>query len=157
AVIGREVPLSLLRAVAPMDGAALELALARIVEAEVLLPAGRGETYVFKHTLIQEAAYESLLRTTRQQHHRRIAEALEARQRDVAESRPELLAHHYTEAGRLDEAMRWWHRAAEQALERSADAEAAAHAMRGLGLLVGCEESTGRDQQELLLQTTLGA
>lgn len=158
AVVGRVVPLALLRAIASMDDAGLEAALARIVEAEVLLPANGGETaYVFKHTLIQEAAYDSLLRTIRQEHHRRIAETLEVHQPELADSGPELLAHHYTEAGRPTEAIRWWHRAAEKALERSADAEAAAHAMRGLGLLVGCEESAARDQQELFLQTTLGA
>src|SRR6185436_11886654 len=98
AVVGREVPLALLRAIAPLDGDALEQALARIVAAEVLLRADYAEpTYVFKHTLIQEAAYDSLLRTMRQQHHRRIAEALETRQPEVAGGRPELLAHHYTE------------------------------------------------------------
>ena len=101
AVLGREFSYELLRAVAPLDEVTLQQALAQLVEAELLYQRGLPPqaTYVFKHALIQDAAYQSLLKSTRQQHHQRIAQVLEARFPTPLRPQPELLAHHYTEAG----------------------------------------------------------
>ena len=88
--------------------------------------------YLFKHTLIQEAAYQSLLRSTRQQYHARIAQVLEAQFPDIAETQPELLAHHYTEAGLNEQAIGYWQQAGERAIQRSANLEAIQHLTRGL-------------------------
>src|SRR5881296_3819516 len=101
----------------------MQRGLHQLVEAEFLyqrkLPP--QATYVFKHALIQEAAYQSLLRSTRQQYHQRIAQALEAQFPEVVETQPELVAHHYTEAGQPASAITYWQRAGQQALQRSAN------------------------------------
>ena len=101
AVIGRTFAYDLVQAVAPLDEATLQGALAQLVEAELVAQRGMPPqaTYTFKHALIQDAAYQSLLRSTRQQYHQRIAQVLEAQFPETAETQPELLAHHYTEAG----------------------------------------------------------
>ena len=101
AVLGREFSYALLRAVAPVEEATLQHGLAQLVEAELLYQRGMPPqaTYLFKHALVQDAAYQSLLRSTRQQHHQRIAQVLEAHFPDICETQPELLAQHYTEAG----------------------------------------------------------
>ena len=101
ATIGRTFAYEVMQAVAPLDAATLQGALAQLVEAEVVAQRGLPPqaTYTFKHALIQDAAYQSLLRSTRQQYHQRIAQVLEARFPDICETQPELLAHHYTEAG----------------------------------------------------------
>ena len=118
ATLGRTFPYELLRAVSPLDEATLQQALARLVEAELLYQRGvpPQATYLFKHALIQEAAYQSLLKSTRQQYHQRIAQVLEAQFPDTAETQPELLAHHYTEAGCREQAIPYWQRAGQQAL-----------------------------------------
>src|SRR4030095_8743534 len=97
----REFSYALLRAVSPWDAGTLQRGLQQLVEAEFLYQQGLPPeaTYRFKHALIQEAAYQSLLRSTRQQYHQRIAQVLEARFPESCETQPELLAHHYTEAG----------------------------------------------------------
>src|SRR5207302_2178441 len=92
-------------------------------------------TYIFKHALIQDAAYQSLLKSTRQQYHQRIAQVLEAQFPETAEMRPELLAHHYTEAGFIEQAIPYWQRAGQQASERSAHLEAISHFTTGIELL----------------------
>ena len=101
AVIGRTFAYDLVQAVAPLDAATLQGALAQLVEAELVAQRGMPPqaTYTFKHALIQDAAYQSLLRSTRQQYHQRIAQVLAERFPETAETQPELLAHHYTEAG----------------------------------------------------------
>src|SRR4029450_11495555 len=91
--------------------------------------------YRFKHALIQEEAYQSLLRSTRQQHHQRIAQVLEAQFPDTAETQPELLAHHYTEAGLNAHAVPYWQRAGQRASERSAYVDALAHLTQVLARL----------------------
>jgi class 3 adenylate cyclase/tetratricopeptide (TPR) repeat protein len=153
--IGREFSHELLAAVAPLAPEALARALGELVDADLLQRRGSGPraSYGFRHALIQDAAYESLLRATRQQHHARIAEVLASR---FPQTPPEVVAHHFTEAGRANDAITFWRRAARRALERSANAEAVAHVSRALQLLVGLPETPGRDQQELLLQTILG-
>src|SRR4030095_14858995 len=109
-----------------------------------------------KHALIQEEAYQSLLRSTRQQHHQRIAQVLEAQFPDTAETQPELLAHHYTEAGLSAQAVVYWQRAGQHAVEHSANLEAVAHLTKGLEVLATLPDTPERAQQELLMQTTLG-
>src|SRR5256885_9141742 len=101
ATLGREFSYELLHAVSPWDEETLRRGLAQLVEAEFLYQQGLPPqaTYLFKHALIQEEAYQSLLRSTRQQYHQRIAQVLEARFPDRCETQPELLAQHYTEAG----------------------------------------------------------
>ena len=110
ATLGREFSYALLQAVSPWDEGTLQRGLQQLVEAEFLYQRGLPPqaTYLFKHALIQEAAYQSLLRSTRQQYHQRIAQVLEARFPEVCETQPELLAHHYTEAGLTDQAVDYW-------------------------------------------------
>ena len=104
-------------------------ALVQLVEAELVAQRGMPPqaTYTFKHALIQDAAYQSLLRSTRQQYHQRIAQVLTERFPETAEMQPELLAHHYTEAGLAAHAIPYWQRAGQQALQRSANLEAVQH------------------------------
>ena len=101
ATIGRQFSYELLRAVAPMGEETLQRALGRLLETELVHQRGLlpQATYTFKHVLIQETAYQSLLKSTRQQYHQRIAQVLAAQFPEVADIQPELLAHHYTEAG----------------------------------------------------------
>ena len=106
--------------------------------------------------LIQEAAYQSLLRSTRQQYHQRIAQVVEARFPELCAMQPELLAHHYTEADVLAQAIPYWQRAGQRAIERSANVEAIAHVQRGLALLSTLPDTPQRTQRELDLLTTLG-
>ena len=126
ATLGREFAYALLQAVAPWDEATVRRGLQQLVEAELLYQRGLPPqaTYVFKHALIQEAAYQSLLKRTRQQYHQRIAQVLEAQFLDIVETQPELLAHHYTEAGLGAQAVGYWQRAGERAIQRSAYPEA---------------------------------
>jgi predicted ATPase/class 3 adenylate cyclase len=158
AVLGREFPYELLRAVALLDEGTLQQALAQLVGAELLYQLGvpPQATYLFKHALIQDTAYQSLLKSTRQQYHQRIAQALTTRFPETVERQPEVAAHHYTEAGLTNEAIDYWQRAGQQALQRSAYAEAMSHLTRALDLLTTLPESRARSQQELVVQMTLG-
>jgi tetratricopeptide (TPR) repeat protein len=113
--------------------------------------------YVFKHALIQDAAYQSLLRRTRQQYHRRAAHVLEGQCAEVAARQPEVLAHHYTEAGLTAQAVSYWQRAGEQALQRSAHLEAVQHLRQALQGLGAQPETPERQHQELALQLALGS
>jgi predicted ATPase len=132
--------------------------LQQLVEAELLYQRGLPPqaTYVFKHALIQDVAYQSLLKRTRQQYHQHIAQVLEAQFLDIVETQPELLAHHYTEAGVAEQALPYWQRAGERAIQHSAHAEAIAHLSKGLDLLKLLPDTPERSQQELILQSTLG-
>ncbi len=134
ATIGRTFAYDVVEAVAPLDAAALQGALAQLVAAEVVAQRGLlpQATYTFKHALIQDTAYQSLLRSTRQQYHQRIAEVLTERFPETAETQPEVLAQHYTAAGRHAQALHYWQRAGQRALERSAYREAVASLERGL-------------------------
>jgi predicted ATPase len=158
AVLGREFDYALMRAVATMEEATLQQGLSQLVDAELLYQRGRPPQarYLFKHALIQEAAYQSLLKSTRQRYHQRSAQVLEAQFPETAENQPELLAHHYTEASLLPQAIRYWHRAGERASQRSAHVEAIAHLTTALALLMTLPETPDRAQQELDLQATLG-
>ena len=144
-VLGREFSLDLLRAVSPLEEGELQHELAKLVHAEILFPRGRTPhaSYLFKHALIQEAAYQSLLKSRRQQFHRDIARVLEEQLPEKARREPELLAHHHTEAGQVGEALAYWEKAGRRAIEHSAHPEAIAHVTRGLSLLPSLEESPG--------------
>jgi class 3 adenylate cyclase len=137
ATLGREFSYQLLQAVSPLDDAMLRQGLEQLVAAEFLYEEGTPpqSTYRFKHALVQESAYQSLLKSTRQQHHQRIADTLASQFPEIVETRPELLARHYTEAGLTEQAIPYWQAAAQRALQRYANHEAASHATRGLELL----------------------
>jgi tetratricopeptide (TPR) repeat protein len=137
----------------------LQQALARLVEVELLYQQGMPPQamYVFKHALIQETAYQSLLKSTRQQVHQRIAQVLEAQFLETVETQPELLAHHYTEAGLSEHAVVWWQRAGEKASALSAYMEAIPHFKKGLEVLQALPESSARTAQEMALQVALSA
>jgi class 3 adenylate cyclase/predicted ATPase len=159
ATLGREFSYELLQAVTPWDEVTLRRGLQQLVEAEFLYQQGLPPqaTYLFKHALIQDAAYQSLLRSTRQQYHQRIAQVLETRFPNLCETQPELLAHHYTEAGLKEQAIPCWQQAGQRALQRSANLEAVSHVTSGLEVLSTLPESRERAQQELALQIMLGA
>jgi class 3 adenylate cyclase/predicted ATPase len=159
AVIGRQFAYDLLSMVSQLDDTTLQRELGRLVEAEIVYQRGLPpqSAYIFKHALIQDAAYESLLKSTRQQYHQRIAQVLEAHFPETAETQPELLAHHYTEASLTEKAVHYWYHAGQRASERSAHVEAIAHLRQGLTLLQKLPETPERTQQELLLHITLGA
>jgi TOMM system kinase/cyclase fusion protein len=158
ATIGREFSFTLLQAVASATEETLRQDLRHLVDAELLYQRGVAAqaTYVFKHALIQEAAYTSLLRRTRQHYHQWIAQALERQFAEVAAVQPELVAHHYTEAGLVTDALPYWQRAGQQAAERSAHTEAIAHLSTGLKLLISLPDTPERTLQELILHLTLG-
>ena len=158
ATIGRQFGYELLQAVSPLDDAALQQHLRQLVEAELLYQRGvpPQATYLFKHALIQDAAYQSLLKSTRQQYHQRIAQVLAERFPETAETQPELLAHHYTEAGLAEQAIPYWQQAGQRASLRSANLEAINHLTKGLDVLTTLPDSPERLQHELDLQITLG-
>jgi predicted ATPase len=134
AVIGRKFSYPLLQAMAGIEDAALQASLERLAEADILLVQGfpPEADYRFKHTLMQDAAYENLLKSRRQVLHRRVGEALRDRFAATAEAEPELLAHHFTQAGLTEPAIEWWGKAGQRSLARSALVEAAAQFTRAL-------------------------
>ena len=162
AVIGRQFSYELLAAVAKttasVDFRALDRNLAQLVEAGLLFVEEdrRGKSYTFKHALIQDAAYASLLRTTRLQYHRHIAQALTEHFPATVEAAPELLARHYTQAGMIAESVPCWLRAGQRALQASADPEAIAHLTTGLDLLAGLPAGPERAGVELQFRLALG-
>jgi predicted ATPase len=156
AVVGREFSHALLAAVAPMSANLLGDALEQLVNSELVFRrcVPPEATYSFKHALVQDAAYQSLLRSRRQQLHARIAEALEAHFEDTP---PEVVARHCTEAGLIHKAIRYWHLAGKRAMELSAYREAIAHLGRAHELLLTLPASPERDARELDLELALGA
>ena len=133
ATIGRQFSYELFQAVSPLDETTLQQGLHQLVEAELLYQQGSPPqaTYTFKHALIQDAAYQSLLRSTRQQYHQRIAQVLAEQFPETAETQPELLAHHYTEAGLSEQAIRYWQRAGRQAMRAFGQCGSDPHLTRG--------------------------
>jgi predicted ATPase len=158
ATLGRTFSYALLQAVSPLPEGTLQQALTRLVEAELLYQRGLPPqaTYLFKHVLIQEAAYQSLLRSRRQQVHHRIAQVLEEQFPDTTQIQPELLAYHYTEAGLAAQAIPCWLRAGQRAIQHSANIEAIGHLTKGLEILKTLPDTSERTQQELDFQITLG-
>jgi class 3 adenylate cyclase/tetratricopeptide (TPR) repeat protein len=159
AVIGRQFAYALLQAASQLDKATLQRELGRLVEAELVYQRGMPPqaTYVFKHALIQDAAYESLLKSTRQQYHRQIAHVLEAQFPETTLTQPELVAHHYTEAGLTQQAVAYWYKAGQSAIQRSAHVEAIAHLRQGLALLPTLPETPDRIHSEVDLHIALGS
>jgi class 3 adenylate cyclase/predicted ATPase len=159
AVIGREFSYELLAAVSDLPERELQSALRQLSAAELVF--GRGEPpdalYAFKHVLVQETAYNAVLRERRAELHGRIARTLAADFPEILENRPELIAHHCTEAGLDEEAVEFWREAGEVAISRSAAHEAVAHLQSALGILARFPESRHRDKTELGLQTSLGS
>jgi predicted ATPase/class 3 adenylate cyclase len=157
-VIGREFPHKLLAAVVDCPEPQLQAALDQLVSAELIFRRGAvpDATYSFKHALVQDAAYQSLLKSKRQHLHARIAHALEKSFPESGAMQPELLAHHFSQANLAERAILYWHRAGQRAIEQSAMAEAVSQLSRGLELLLRLPESAGRDRQELEQQVTLG-
>jgi hypothetical protein len=157
AAIGRDFSYELLAAAAPLAERELQEALRRLVEAGLVFQRGAppAAEYLFKHALVQDIAYSTLLRGPRQALHRRIAEALEQRFPDFIETRPEIVAHHYSEAAIADKAITYWHRAGKLSVAKSAVREAIAQLRRGLGLLLGLPETPDRKQLELDIHVTL--
>jgi predicted ATPase len=157
AVIGTEVSLPLLQAIAELSEAVLHRGLAHLQAAEFLYETRLfpERAYTFKHALTQQVAYQSLLTSTRQRYHQQLAQALAARP-EAVETQPELLAHHYTEAGLSTQAIPYWQRAGQRAGQRSAHLEAIGHLTKGLDLIKTLPDTPERIQQELMLHTALG-
>jgi predicted ATPase len=141
AVLGREFSYEVLQAIAPQDEALLQAGLAQLVDAELLYQRGRPPQarYIFKHALIRDAAYASLLKSTRQQVHQQTAQVFEARFPALAETQPELVAQHYTAAGCHEQAVVYWQRAGQHASDRSAYLEAISHFTTGMSCLRPCQ------------------
>jgi len=157
ACIGRAVPYRLLARISAFEDEALSLALERLTDAGIVFSNGNpGEaTYTFKHALLQDAAYESLLKSRRQRIHAEIAEAYEEDLRLGASIPPEILAHHYTESRNLDAAIPMWRQAGELAMRNVAYLESVSHFRRGLELLSLREPGCHRDELELSIRQPL--
>ncbi len=158
ATIGREFSYELLHSVSSLDEDRLQHGLKQLMEAELLYQRGLlpQAHYLFKHALIQDIAYQSLLKSTRQQYHRQIAQVLGKQFPETVETQPELLAHHYTEAGVIEQAIPYWQKAGERASQRSAYVEATVHLTKGLEVLQSLPDTPEHLQQELALQLALG-
>ena len=157
AVIGRDFSYALLRAVAERDDTALQAALDRLAEADVLLVQGLppDADYRFKHALIQDAAYENLLKSRRQVLHRRVGETLRDKFTSTAAAEPELLAYHFTQAGMTEVAIEWWGKAGQRSLERSALVEAAEHFTRALAQIETLPGTPALRREQIKLQVAL--
>ncbi len=154
AVIGREFSYELVAAVAAVGEDDLQKGLEELAETELVFQRGTPprSTYLFKHALVQNVAYESLLKRKRERLHARLAEVLEAQFPEKSKVEPEILAHHFTEAGLVERAIGYWHAAGQRASERSASLEAVAHLDKGLALLNSLPKTPERARQELELQ-----
>jgi predicted ATPase len=157
ACIGREFDHELLAAVVSLPQAELQAALDRLVAAELVFRRGvaPATTYMFKHAMVRDAAYESLLRKRRQDLHARIASAIEIRFPQIIEAQPELVARHFAEAGLAEKAIGYWLQAGRLAAARSANVEAIAHLRAGLASINGLPSSS-HSRWELSVQLALG-
>lgn len=158
AAIGRDFSYALLRYVTGRDDPTLSSALGQLEEAELLVRRGTPPeaNYSFRHALVQEAAYEGLLRSKRQVLHKRIGDVLREKFPAVAETEPEILAHHFTEAGLSGVALEWWRKAGQQALKRSAYSEAIAHLGKAIAAADELPDDPGRMMSRLHLQIAYG-
>jgi predicted ATPase len=158
AVLGREFSYRLIAAVARTSTAFLQTALAQLTAAELIFERGErpDSTYIFKHALVQDAAYESLLRSKRQQLHNRVAGVLKEQFADTIEQQPELMAHHLLQAGLIEPAIDYLQKAGQRANQRSANTEAIRHLKHALELLHSLPKHPDRARAELELQVMLG-
>src|SRR4029077_12894626 len=159
AAIGREFSYELAAAVGELSEERLQEALRCLVDAGLAFQRGTppAAEYLFKHALVQEAAYSTLSRRTRQQFHARIAEALETQSPELMDSQPELFAQHYAEAGLVEKSVACWGKAGHSSATRSAMAEAAAQFQRALDQLARLPDTSERQRRELELRSSLGA
>jgi predicted ATPase len=159
AAIGRDFSPGLLESVCDLPSSELDEALNELLDSGLVFRQGRGpgSNFIFKHALVQEVAYESLLHSTRKILHERIAKALLDLFSDTIESQPELLAHHYTRADNKEYAIKYWLLAGQRATKISANYEAVGHLMAGISVLLELPESKQRAQQELDFQLALCA
>jgi predicted ATPase len=159
AAISREFGYALLASITDLPEPQLREALERLTGAGLVFARGTPPEaiYLFKHALVQDAAYGSLLRSRRQGLHKRIVVVLEERFPEIVQAQPALLAQHCQEAGLAEQAVGYWLKAGQQALARSAMKEAAAQLRKGLDVLAGLPGGKWRQQQELDLQTALGS
>ena len=157
-VIGREFSFQLLAAVAPLDEATLQAELTCLVDAELVHQRGffPRAKFTFKHALVRDIAYGSLLRKARQQWHGRIAEVLESEFPQIVEAEPELLARHHTESGHTQQAIAAWLKAGLYAQEQSGNTEAINHFRQGLALVATLEADDQRDRLEFQFLIPLG-
>lgn len=158
AAIGRDFSYALLSYVAGRDDLTLSAALGQLEEAELLVRRGAPPeaNYSFRHALVQEAAYEGLLKSKRQVLHKRIGDVLREKFPAVAETEPEVLAHHFTEAGLSEVALEWWRKAGQQALKRSAYSEAIAHLGKAIAIADELPDEPRRMISRLHLQIAYG-
>ena len=159
ATIGREFSYELLHAVSPLEEEPLQQGLRQLLVTDLISQKGLPPQaqYVFKHALVQDSAYQSLLRSTRQGYHQKIAQVLEEQFSDTKDTQPELLAYHYTEAGLGEQAIPYWRQAGQRASQRSAHVEAVRHLTTGLKLLKALPDTPAYAEVELTLQIALGA
>lgn len=157
-VLGREFAYEVILGLSTANETVLQDGLGQLVDAEVLYQRGRPPRarYIFKHALIQDAAYASLLRRTREQHHLEVAQFMEARFPEIVDTHPELIAHHYSEANVPDRAVSYFQKAGERAAQLSAHLEAVAHFAKGLEVLDAMADGPERARRELALLTTMG-
>jgi tetratricopeptide (TPR) repeat protein len=156
ACIGREFSSSLLASIIDSDDITAKLD--QLIKAGLIFRRGSGDIsrYAFKHALVQDAAYESLLKSRRRVLHARIAAQLEAENYGQTRIEPELLAHHYTEAGLIDEALKYWLQAGQQSSRRCAHTEAIAHLQRGLAIIDELPEGEQKDRHEIEFRVAIG-
>ena len=158
AILGREFTAEMLLAIQPHNEDIIQQGLSQLVESELLYQRGKfpKTTYIFKHALIQEAAYQSMLKNTRKKYHKQIADMLLKRFPELAVSQPEIVGHHYTEAGMGKMAISYWQQAGQRAVERFANEEAIAHFKRALEILANLPETAERSENELELLLAIG-
>ena len=156
-VLGREFAYEMLNAAIGLEETVVRSGLDQLVEDELLYQRGRGERsrYIFKHALIQDAAYQSLLNRTRQQYHHTVAKLLEEQFPELAQPQPGLVAHHFAEACAWEQAAIYWQHATTQALGRSAIEEAVSYLTRGIEAVVALPDAPARNEQELEMQIQL--
>jgi class 3 adenylate cyclase/predicted ATPase len=159
AVLGRDFSFTLIERASHLESERLRLGLMQLIEAGLVRhePGPGGARYVFKHALVQEAAYRSLLKSQRQQHHRRVADTLVRHFTEVAEQQPELLAYHFAEAGAAGDALPYLEKAGERAVQRWAHTDAISHYRRALDCLGALPDEAARARKELSLRLALGS
>ena len=158
AVIGRTFAYELIRQVTPLSDADFELGVQQLIEAELLYQDGESPhaRFTFKHALLQDIAYQSLLRSDRQRYHESTARVLASQFPDLVKTQPELIAYHFSEAGLSSQSIPYWQRAAQRAIKRSAHVETLNHLIQGLAMITELPDMAERSQAELTFQLMLG-
>jgi predicted ATPase len=158
ATIGREFSYDLMAAAAIVDEPTLQAELRKLADADILYQKGRPPRcgYVFKHALLEDAAYNSLVKSKRQEFHHRIADVLEVQFPQIVETQPEVLAHHFTDAGVTEKGIGYWLKAGLRSQGRSANVEAIAHLRQGLAMLTLLPVSRAREAMEIQFLNALG-